>query len=99
MRIRQAQMVERRILQVDHRSTFQTDEMMMAPGFYLKARGRVRVAHFSGHADPDKRLQSPINRGPRDLRKPLPDFIEELIGGRVIQVFRQRLQNDAPLHG
>jgi hypothetical protein len=56
------------------------------------------MTNLSGDANPNKRLQNPVNRRPRDFWNSFPDVRKDLIGGRVILTNTQDFQNLSPLN-
>jgi hypothetical protein len=56
------------------------------------------LTDFSGDANPNKRLQYPVDRRPRYFWNSFPDVRKDLIGGRVILSNTEDFQNLSPLN-
>lgn len=96
--VREGQVVQPRVFEVDHAIAPYADQMVVMLGIGIEPGCRAKMVGTPDRTELNQGLERSVNGPARDLRNLRPNRVTELLRGWMVVANQHRLQNHAPLH-
>jgi hypothetical protein len=96
--VREGQIVQLRVFDVDHAVASDADQVVMLVGIGIEPGCWAKMVGTPDRAELDQGIERSVDRPARDFRNLRANRVTDLLRGRVVVAKQHRLQDDAPLH-